>query len=37
MLTGGTPIRDKQGVIIQAVDYQKAEDQIKLGHVAPDP
>jgi hypothetical protein len=32
----GTPIRDKQGIIMQAVDYQKAEDETKPGRVTPD-
>jgi hypothetical protein len=32
----GTPIRDKQGVIMQAVGYQKAEDETKPGRVTPD-
>jgi nuclear GTP-binding protein len=36
LLTGGKPIRDKQGVIIQAAEYQKGEDETKPGRVAPD-
>jgi hypothetical protein len=32
----GTPIWDKQGVIMQAVDYQKAEDETKPDRVTPD-
>jgi nuclear GTP-binding protein len=36
LLTGGKPIRDKQGVIIQAAEYQKGEDETKPGRVAPE-
>ncbi|TFK42051.1 NUC091 domain-containing protein [Crucibulum laeve] len=36
MLTGGKPIRDKDGKIIQAAAYQKGEDETKPGRVQPD-
>lgn len=36
MLTGGKPIRDKDGVITQAAAFQKGEDETKPGRVQPD-
>jgi nuclear GTP-binding protein len=36
MLSGGKPVRDKDGKIIQAADFQKGEDETKPGRVAPD-
>ncbi|TFK68228.1 NGP1NT-domain-containing protein [Pluteus cervinus] len=36
MLTGGKPIRDKDGNITQAAAYQKGEDETKPGRVQPD-
>lgn len=36
MLSGGKPIRDKDGKITQAAEYQKGEDETKPGRVAPD-
>jgi nuclear GTP-binding protein len=36
MLSGGKPIRDKDGKIIQAAAYQKGEDETKPGRVQPD-
>jgi nuclear GTP-binding protein len=36
MLSGGKPIRDKDGKIIQAAAFQKGEDETKPGRVQPD-
>jgi nuclear GTP-binding protein len=36
MLSGGKPVRDKDGKIIQAAEFQKGEDETKPGRVAPD-
>jgi nuclear GTP-binding protein len=36
LITGGKPIRDKNGKIIVAAEYQKGEDETKPGRVAPD-
>ena len=36
MLTGGKPIRDSDGKIVQAAAYQKGEDETKPGRVQPD-
>ena len=36
MLSGGKPIRDKEGKIIQAAAFQKGEDETKPGRVQPD-
>ncbi|TFY73281.1 hypothetical protein EWM64_g10730, partial [Hericium alpestre] len=36
MLSGGKPVRDKDGKIIQAALFQKGEDETKPGRVQPD-
>jgi nuclear GTP-binding protein len=36
MLKGGKPIRDKDGKIIRAAEWQKGEDETKPGRVQPD-
>ncbi|KAF8634916.1 hypothetical protein AX15_000657 [Amanita polypyramis BW_CC] len=36
MLTGGKPVRDKDGKIIQAAAFQKGESEVKPGRVQPD-
>jgi NGP1NT (NUC091) domain len=36
MLSGGKPIRDKDGKIVQAAAFQKGEDETKPGRVQPD-
>ncbi|KAF7299124.1 Nucleolar GTP-binding protein 2 [Mycena indigotica] len=36
MLSGGKPVRDKDGKIIQAAAFQKGEDETKPGRVQPD-
>jgi nuclear GTP-binding protein len=36
MLSGGKPVRDRDGKIIQAAEFQKGEDETKPGRVQPD-
>lgn len=36
MLTGGKPVRDKDGKIIEAAAFQKGEEETKPGRVQPD-
>lgn len=36
MLSGGKPVRDKDGKIVQAAAFQKGEDETKPGRVQPD-
>ncbi|KDQ62852.1 hypothetical protein JAAARDRAFT_168132 [Jaapia argillacea MUCL 33604] len=36
MVSGGKPIRDRKGKIIQAAEFQKGEDETKPGRVQPD-
>ncbi|KAI6008912.1 NGP1NT-domain-containing protein [Pisolithus orientalis] len=36
MLSGGRPVRDKDGKIIQAAEFQKGENETKPGRVQPD-
>lgn len=36
LLSGGKPVRDRDGKIIQAADFQKGEDETKPGRVQPD-
>ncbi|KAI6133678.1 NGP1NT-domain-containing protein, partial [Pisolithus croceorrhizus] len=36
MLSGGKPVRDRDGKIIQAADFQKGESETKPGRVQPD-
>jgi nuclear GTP-binding protein len=36
MLSGGKPIRDKDGKIVKAADFQKGEDETTPGRVQPD-
>ena len=36
LLTGGKPVRDKDGNIIQAAAFQKGESETKPGRVQPD-
>lgn len=36
MLNGGKPVRDKDGKIIQAAEFQKGESETKPGRVQPD-
>jgi nuclear GTP-binding protein len=36
MLKGGKPLRDKDGKIIQAAEFQKGEEETKPGRVQPD-
>ncbi|KAI0041804.1 NGP1NT-domain-containing protein [Auriscalpium vulgare] len=36
MLTGGKPVRDRDGKIIEAAEFQKGEDETKPGRVQPD-
>jgi nuclear GTP-binding protein len=36
MLSGGKPVRDKDGKIIRAAEFQKGEDEATPGRVQPD-
>lgn len=36
MLSGGKPVRDKDGKVIQAAEFQKGEREVKSGRVQPD-
>lgn len=36
LLSGGKPVRDRDGKIIEAADFQKGEKETKPGRVQPD-